>query len=103
MYATASGITRCMERSLPTNCSRSFQPIRRSMANMASSWVSSWSFCSVRATVPASVLIFHPMNCFTKVQSPSPEQSSFNLTKYFISPDKDGKIHSWARTVPSKT
>ena len=76
--------------------------MRCCVADMESSWFRYWIFRSGRATVPASVSIFHPRTSFTQVQSPSPALSFFMLIESLASLGKDGRSHLRACTVPLK-
>ena len=60
----------------------------------------SWKFLSSMATVPKPVSTAHPMTSLTQIQSSSPAKIFFQLTNYFSSSVKDGKIHLRDQMVP---
>ena len=102
-WVTASGTTSCIEWSLPTRFSGSFQTILCWVAGISTKVGISSIFLYWRMTVPASVSRIHPRTSLAQIQPPSPAMIFFTLTESFSSPVNDGKSHLRAWNVPSKT
>lgn len=99
----ATGIARCIERSLPMSRFSVFLGILLWVAGKVNSCSRFLMRLSINSRVLVDVSIRQPRMSFWGIQLPSPAFAFLMLIKYFNSPGREGCVSFIARSISSDT